>query len=285
MFHGDLMGVREKGHRTPYGIHTGGMEEKSVPFLRMEECGYLPEGCPWDFKDVYASLWRVYFNPKPGWSVEWNGKVFKLGPGTLVGIPAGLNFNCHGVKGIPHFWFHFSVLPDYRFSLHEPVVVKTDAAFAQSFNHLANLYAQGDSPENRRVIYHRSFAILHTFFSCFQLTPQDQIPSRLIAVIDHIQQNPALPFTNQELARRMGLSVEGFIRLFRKHLDFTPAQYIRKTRISQACRLLAFTNQSMEGIAETLGFPNRHYFSRVFRVHTGTTPAAFRNKQRHSLSS
>ena len=39
-----------------------------------------------------------------------------------------------------------------------------------------------------------------------------------------------------------------------------------------------FLNLNIDKVAEQTGFPNRFYFSRVFKVVSGETPAQFRSK-------
>jgi YesN/AraC family two-component response regulator len=40
------------------------------------------------------------------------------------------------------------------------------------------------------------------------------------------------------------------------------------------------TEETLDAIAEECGFPNRAYFSRVFKRVTGDAPAGFRTKHR-----
>ena len=47
-------------------------------------------------------------------------------------------------------------------------------------------------------------------------------------------------------------------------------------RIRLACRQLALSERPIDEIAESLGFPDRYYFSRAFKRHMGCGPATFR---------
>jgi YesN/AraC family two-component response regulator len=49
-------------------------------------------------------------------------------------------------------------------------------------------------------------------------------------------------------------------------------------RVREAARLLLQTNQTIDAIAEQTGFPNRAYFSRIFKKVTDEAPAGFRRK-------
>ena len=95
-------------------------------------------------------------------------------------------------------------------------------------------------------------------------------------VRDHIETHLSSVISNPSLARLAGLGVEGFVRSFRRHFGTTPAQYIREVRIRESSHLLLQTDETIDATAEKTGFPNRAYFSRVFKAITGKSPAAFR---------
>jgi YesN/AraC family two-component response regulator len=56
-------------------------------------------------------------------------------------------------------------------------------------------------------------------------------------------------------------------------------------RHQKASKMLIFSDLSVEQIAEELGYPNRHYFSRVFAQNTGFGPVTFRKRHEKSVRS
>ena len=91
-----------------------------------------------------------------------------------------------------------------------------------------------------------------------------------------IEERPADPPGNAELARIAGLNRESFVRLFRHECGESPQQFSRRLRIERACRLLHYSNRSIEEIAELCGFADRYHFSRVFSRLMHSAPAVFR---------
>jgi len=85
---------------------------------------------------------------------------------------------------------------------------------------------------------------------------------------------------NASLARLCSLSEDHFIRRFRETVGQTPAQYVLDRRVTEAAQLLLFGTGSIDRIATRCGFPNRHYFSRVFKQRVGLPPAAYRRSSR-----
>jgi len=55
-----------------------------------------------------------------------------------------------------------------------------------------------------------------------------------------------------------------------------PAQFILERRVSKAAQQLIFSTDSIEQIAERLGFLDRFHFSRMFKARMGTPPATYR---------
>jgi transcriptional regulator GlxA family with amidase domain len=75
------------------------------------------------------------------------------------------------------------------------------------------------------------------------------------------------------------MRLERFIRLFRQHTGQTPAAYVIATRLRFAREALVLTEKTIDQIAVECGFPNRHYFTRMFTRQQGCGPAEFRARQ------
>jgi AraC-like DNA-binding protein len=79
-----------------------------------------------------------------------------------------------------------------------------------------------------------------------------------------------------DLAGRLGLSEEHFIRLFKASLGMTPFQYFTRLKIEAASSVLVETSSSVGSVAERFGFENPFHFSRVFSKCTGLSPLSYR---------
>lgn len=78
------------------------------------------------------------------------------------------------------------------------------------------------------------------------------------------------------LAGVAGYSEFHFLRAFRKAVRLTPADYVRKRRISEIVRRIG-KGESMSDIAFAWGFNSRENFTRAFKKEHGILPSAFRN--------
>ena len=103
------------------------------------------------------------------------------------------------------------------------------------------------------------------------------IPVEFAAALDHFENNVSDSVTPSALARRARLAPHRFARLMKRFFGLTPSQFIAKTRIAAASRLLRETDQSVADIALACGFYDHSAFTRSFRAMTGVTPTQFRN--------
>lgn len=95
-------------------------------------------------------------------------------------------------------------------------------------------------------------------------------------LMEEIQANPGKWWTVEEMAGLCSLSVNQFIRVFRKHTGLTPKKYIDGFKIKIASELLKSSNEAVSQIAEDLGFEDPFHFSRRFKEITGVSPKNFR---------
>jgi len=107
---------------------------------------------------------------------------------------------------------------------------------------------------------------------------QPPLPEHFERVRRQIESGVASKLSSPVLARWAGLSIPGLNRGFRRHFGTSPARYVTAMRVREATWLLVLTDNTIDAIAGSAGFPNRAYFSRVFKKVTGEAPATFRRK-------
>lgn len=80
------------------------------------------------------------------------------------------------------------------------------------------------------------------------------------------------------LADRAAMSPRNFRRVFRNDVGITPARYVERLRLEQACVLLTSSTESVERIASRVGFSSTDGFRRAFRARYGATPGQYRDR-------
>ena len=102
------------------------------------------------------------------------------------------------------------------------------------------------------------------------------IPAGFAMALEEFENKVDAPVTPSALAKRAKLSPHRFARLMKRFFGLTPSQFIAKTRIAAASRLLGETDKSIADIALACGFYDHSAFTRMFRAMTGVTPTQFR---------
>jgi AraC-like DNA-binding protein len=77
-------------------------------------------------------------------------------------------------------------------------------------------------------------------------------------------------------AKQAGLSPFHFLRLFRRTLGVTPHQYLLRSRLRRAARLLADRERAVTDVALDAGFADLSNFVRTFHRAAGVSPGGFR---------
>jgi transcriptional regulator GlxA family with amidase domain len=98
---------------------------------------------------------------------------------------------------------------------------------------------------------------------------------RAIAIMDETIESPISPSL---IAEQLGISTRQLERLFGRFLNSTPKHYFMEKRLHRAQNLLVQTDQSVTEIAMACGFQSTSHFSRVYRLHFGTSPVQQRAK-------
>lgn len=85
-----------------------------------------------------------------------------------------------------------------------------------------------------------------------------------------------LPIT--AYAEQLGITPGQLSRLCREVLGMSSLDVINARLVHEAQRDLVYTSNSIQQLADSLGFADETYFGRFFRKHTGLSPRAFRLK-------
>lgn len=84
----------------------------------------------------------------------------------------------------------------------------------------------------------------------------------------------------EALAQVAGVSTTHLIEGFKACFGTTPWQYVLRTRIAEAQRLLESTELSITAIAVAVGFSSPSHFASAFGRHVGASPGAYRRERR-----
>ena len=95
-------------------------------------------------------------------------------------------------------------------------------------------------------------------------------------IIDYIYQNITSKITVSDLSRITHLSPDYISRIFNKEVGTSITDYIQEKKVEASKSFLLYKSMSITHIAAIFDFCNHGYYSKVFKKHTGYSPAEFR---------
>lgn len=97
---------------------------------------------------------------------------------------------------------------------------------------------------------------------------------------DYIQEHYKEQITLNEVAENVYVSTYYISRMFKKEMGKNFVDYLNEIRIEKAKELLKDVRFKTYEVAEMVGIPDAHYFSKLFKKHASVTPSEYREQQK-----
>lgn len=166
-----------------------------------------------------------------------------------------------------------------------PLSLERSAGFLSLIDHLYTIYNDREQLFGQRIIQSMVAALVYQFASAYLSLEQFSLTKhsfRNIEITKRFRQllrdqyklhKPASAFAEQ-----LNMTV-GYLNDTVKSVTGFPLTYhIQQELISEAQKLLRYSDRSIKEIACTLGFEDAKYFNRLFSKVTGISPGAFRKR-------
>ena len=142
---------------------------------------------------------------------------------------------------------------------------------------MALLAGEADTPgEASSLAYRAAMALVDDLSSAGPMTGDALHPDWLVRVTAHIEAHIGDGLGVPQLADLAGLSRAHFVRQFTRLAGAPPSEYVFRTRMARAARLLQSTQLTVVEIALALGFADPNYFTKAFRRAFEVSPTEFR---------
>ncbi len=102
-------------------------------------------------------------------------------------------------------------------------------------------------------------------------------------VMEYIQANIAGPIEITKLAEIAHLSASQFRKRFRQLFRLSPQEFVLRTRLQKAAKLLSATDEPLVKVALSCGFCDQSYFTKQFRAFFAMTPRRYRKVWQNPL--
>ena len=95
-------------------------------------------------------------------------------------------------------------------------------------------------------------------------------------ILNYIEKNYYQNISAKELSLLCHYNPSYFSRIFKKYTGITFSEYLKKTRISNACRLIKASDNNISNIYEKVGYTNKTNFYKHFKQITNKTPLEYK---------
>lgn len=99
---------------------------------------------------------------------------------------------------------------------------------------------------------------------------------RISATLELIHERFSEGWTVQSLAGKVGLSRSGLAARFRELVGEPPLHYLTRLRLTHAAEHLRGSEETVESIAQVIGYDSAVAFRKAFKRHHGQTPGQYR---------
>lgn len=214
--------------------------------------------------------------------IHWNDTAALIGPGTMALIPFGAHKletgpagfcdkKCIGFSGMALKILIKSLKLDSFFIIRDFLTPE----IIELHDRIKHLLGQ------RKVESVPELSILGFTFlmKIADKRQSSELPQEIITCRHFMEQNIFQKLSMEDLSREAVCSNATLIRLFRKHLNTTPMQYLISLRVNYAKNLLENDATPIKEVASLCGYQNQLYFSNDFRKHTGASPREYRQNR------
>ncbi|MFI3237694.1 MAG: AraC family transcriptional regulator [Lachnospiraceae bacterium] len=217
--------------------------------------------------------------------------VFQCG-GTNYELKAGDSFLIYPYEEVLYYadqaqpweysWVGFKgsesnyILGATAFEIERPVVygVKQSSKIKQNMQRIYE--ERGSLVFNEASMTGRLYLVLCEFMRTHRVEETPLYSSYVEEATDYIDTHYAFQITIQEVADYVGLSRSHLYRVFEEGLACSPKDYLIKTRMEQAQRLLRNTNLAIATVAKSVGYEDGLNFSKAFKKVYGISPSEYK---------
>ena len=270
------------------------LEDLTVP-IKVNNCGYYrvhttpvietphPEGRN-DYQLLYIESGKGYFyfkgSKEPTVVTKGNMVLFRPKEPQV--------YYYYAVDKTEVYWVHFTgwkveeYLERYELPKEENVFFTgVSPDYPWIYNQIIReLQLQRENYEDMiRLFLRHIFLTINRYIKEGKQTKNDTI-NDIERAVHYFNENYSKPISIEQYASEHLMSVNWFIHNFKNVMKVPPMQYIVSLRIAAAKGYLENSNKNITEIANTIGYDNALYFSRLFRKYTGVTPSEYRKRSK-----
>ena len=267
------------------------VDEKGLVSLSVYNVGYQKCDPSYQWGPGIRDHFLIHYIVSGEGHYEVNGTTLHLSAGDSFLVYPNTEITYYADKDNPweYAWVGFTgsdaamILQATDFSKDAPVIKNTpDGEYIRE--KILQIYdARGNEFDHAVEMTGRLYTMLAMFMkNVSKKSTANTSQSYVQKGIEYISSNYSYPITVEDIASYVGLSRSHLFRSFESVMGQSPKEYLTDFRIKQACYLLEHSNLSITAIANSIGFDNSLYFSKIFHKQKGLPPKEYRKKKKKS---
>lgn len=265
------------------------LKNKSLTnYLYITDIGYFPKGKHhYRERKVGCGEHILIFCIKGSGWIETNGERQFLLKNYYSIIP----------KDIPHryaadqtnpwsiYWVHFkgNMSNSFVYPLNYPRVLEetNTSRFKDRIQLFEEIYFNLDAGYSNENMEYSSILLMHLlgslkYLSQFRKISEINQKDVISKALFYMKQNLDKKISLSDIAFYCEISVSHFCLLFKKQTSYSPIEHLIFLRMQKACNLLEFSSYKIKKIANSVGYDDAYYFSRIFKNEMGKSPSLYR---------
>lgn len=268
-------------------IATPSLFAKSALFY-VQEAGYFQTFNDYFTEREKLDSYLIVYTVSGAGRLVYNRKAYPLGPGHIFFIDC-MNYQLYHVvqgKRWEILWVHLNGLSvrayyDQFASNGGPVHAITSQSAIPA--HLQELVALNRRKSLRtellssKILVHILTELLLSTASKFDQWDKG-MPEMIIKALQYMEKHYREKLSLERLAQHCSVSKYHLAKEFKKHVSFSPGEYLIMTRMTRAKQLLQSSGLTVSEIAYQVGIDNVSHFINLFKQREGTTPLTYRKR-------
>jgi AraC-like DNA-binding protein len=279
------------------------MRERESIDLLLLNIARKEHAADWNWKNVNSPFTRLYMVESGEAKIITEERVHIIRPGYLYMIPSFVTHSYENPDFFVLYYVHVYDKNNVIELLDFPFEVKASELDYDLMKRLLFINPGRELPSSDPLIYDNftnllkgishidkmpppyvmeTRGILLQLFSRFMgsaFLKQTITDERIAMAVDFIHARIDTNISVNEMAEMFHLTIDHFIRLFKRDMQCSPLQYINRKKIEKAQLLLSMGKNTVKDIALSLSFSDIPHFFRTFKKITGISPDHFRQQQ------
>ncbi|WOO41156.1 helix-turn-helix transcriptional regulator [Rubellicoccus peritrichatus] len=248
--------------------------------LEIISCGSHHLGETWKTPIQQVAFWRYIISSENGCGFYSGSKKIEIQADQIYMIPPFSDIITWQETNPHFFYIHFNAPKSFERSRNQYHILPLDTESKERVERLRQSIPSGLTNKPSTLIQ----AVLLCSTALIEISQDDLVSaeedSAIDDIMDKIRNLYIKEYRTEDIAARIGMCPDAFIRRFKAYAGMTPYQYFLSARISTAAYLLGNTDKTIEEISEFVGFKDRFQFSQSFKNRTEYTPGKYRRMVR-----